>query len=347
MEQLFNPNSIGQPNGNYFALPCPVGEAEMVLISVPWDVTTSFRNGTSEGPHAIMEASVQIDLFDADVPDAWKIKAGTLPFSEQLLTDNKKYRAIAEKIINSLERGATEESLCKELDKVNAACEAMNDYVYRATKEQLSANRIPAIVGGEHSVPLGALRALNEQYAGFGILHIDAHADLRNAYEGFTYSHASIMYNALGLTNVSRLVQVSVRDYCADEAALMKQDKRIAVFTDTALHEAAFSGKTWAAQVGEIVNALPQQVYVSFDIDGLSPAYCPNTGTPVPGGLTYPQATYLLKQVALSGRQIIGFDLCEAAPDDNDANIAARLLYKLCCYTHLSSKKIQHIINSK
>jgi agmatinase len=335
----FNPNDIGQPNGNYFALPYSADEAELALISVPWDVTVSFRSGASRAPQAILATSAQIDLFDADVPEAWNIKIGTVPLNAQLVADNKKFRELAEKIITTLERGIAPETVTDKQEKVNAACAAMNDYVYRETQKQLEAHRIPAIIGGEHSVPLGALRALSGAYGDFGILHIDAHADLREAYEGFTYSHASIMYNALQLDSVKRLVQVAVRDYCFDEAERMQHDGRITVFPDMLLHEAAFNGKTWAAQTAEILQPLPQKVYVSFDVDGLSPDYCPNTGTPVPGGLSYAQAVYLLKQLVLSGRRIIGFDLCETAPDANDANIAGRLLFKLCCYAHWAAVK--------
>jgi agmatinase len=335
----FNPNDIGQPNGNYFALPYSPDEAELALISVPWDVTVSFRSGASRAPQAILDMSAQVDLFDADVPEAWNIKIGTAPLNVPLVADNKKFRRLAEKIITALERGVAPEAIADKLEKVNAACAAMNDYVYCETQKQLAAQRIPAIVGGEHSVPLGALRALSEKYSDFGILHIDAHADLRKAYEGFTYSHASIMYNALQLDSVKRLVQVAVRDYCFDEAEQMQRNGRITVFTDAALHEAAFNGKTWAAQTADILQTLPQKVYISFDVDGLSPDCCPNTGTPVPGGLSYAQAVYLLKQLALSGRRIIGFDLCETAPDANDANIASRLLFKLCCYAHLAAAK--------
>ncbi|MDR1406200.1 MAG: agmatinase family protein [Prevotellaceae bacterium] len=340
----FNPNDIGQPNGNYFALPCSLREATLALISVPWDVTASFRPGTCRAPEAILAASAQVDLFDADVPEAWNMKIGTVPQERQLTRNNKKYRALAEKVITALSRGAAPETVTGTLEKVNAACEAMNDYVYRETQAQLAANRIPAIIGGEHSVPLGALRALSGRYAGFGILHIDAHADLREAYEGFTCSHASIMHNALRLNSVKRLVQVAVRDYCNDEAECMQRDKRITVFSDALLHEAAFKGKTWAAQTAEIIRPLPQQVYISFDIDGLSPDHCPNTGTPVPGGLSYARAVYLLRQLALSGRRIIGFDLCETAPDANDASTACRLLFQLCCCAHLASRKMKQTI---
>jgi len=337
----FNPNEIGQPNGHYFALPYSLNEAEIALISVPWDVTTSFRPGTGAAPDALIEASTQVDLFDPDVPEAWNIKIGTVPANEHLKHTNKKIRPDAEKIIQSLEKGVAPKKLAAQLAKVNAACQTMNDYVYARTKTQLFAGHVPAVVGGEHSVPFGALCALSDQYPEFGILHIDAHADLREAYEGFEFSHASIMFNALKLDSVKRLVQVAVRDYCHDEAQLMQRDKRITAFTDIQLQEAAFNGKTWAVQTTEIITSLPQNVYISFDIDGLAPGLCPNTGTPVPGGLNYAQAVYLLKQLALSGRRIIGFDLCEAAPNNYDANIAVRLLYKLCCVTHLANRRLR------
>jgi agmatinase len=139
---------------------------------------------------------------------------------------------------------------------------------------------------------------------------------------------------------------VAVRDYCNDEAQLMAPNPRIKAFTDSNLIEAAFGGKTWAAQCEEIITSLPDKVYISFDIDGLSPDNCPHTGTPVPGGLSYNQALFLLKQLMLSGKQIIGFDLCEVAvggDEEWDANVGARLLYKLCCYTYITNLKKQTI----
>ncbi|MDR1681430.1 MAG: agmatinase family protein [Prevotellaceae bacterium] len=343
---LFNPNDIGQPNGHYFALPYSLDEAMLALISVPWDVTTSYRPGTAGAPQSIIGASAQVDLFDVDVSEAWTIKIGTTPFNARLEEENRKYRAVAEKIIAALAQGIVSEKLTDKTAKINAACEAMNHYVYSEARNQLAAQRIPAVVGGEHSVPFGLLRALSERYKAFGILHIDAHADLRRAYEGFTCSHASIMYNALQLSGVQRLTQVAVRDYCHDEFLLMQSDSRIVTFADSQWQEAAFHGKTWAAHTDEIVQSLPDDVYISFDIDGLTPDCCPNTGTPVPGGLSYPQAVYLLKQVAQSGRRIIGFDLCETAANANDANVAARLLYKLCCYTYFANRNHRKENNS-
>ncbi|MFR5870708.1 MAG: arginase family protein [Alistipes sp.] len=143
------------------------------------------------------------------------------------------------------------------------------------------------LVGGDHSVPLGLIRAVAERNPGVGVLHVDAHADLRRAYEGFTYSHASIMYNVLNeAAGVSALVQVGVRDLCDDEARLASADARVRLFDDYALSAAKFGGESWNAVCDRIIACLPEKAYVSFDIDGLAPEYCPHTGTPVPGGLS-------------------------------------------------------------
>ncbi len=345
MPLTFDPNAIGRPNGNYFALPYKLEEAEIVLLPVPWDATASYGTGTHRAPDAIIKASAQVDLYDADVHEAWKIKIGTAPLEKSILKLNKQTRHITEEVIDSLENGIPGNLLGRETTAVNKAGEKLNAYVYHEARNYLERGKIVAIVGGEHSVPFGLLKALDEKYKSFGILHIDAHADLREAYEGFTYSHASIMYNALKqLRHVDQLVSVAVRDYCADEAVLMAEDSRIKAFTDKDLYEAAFSGEKWAAQCRKIIDALPKKVYISFDVDGLSPENCPHTGTPVPGGLSYNKALFLLKMLATtSGKQIIGFDLCEVTPvkhDEWDANVGARLLYKLCCYTAKNNKII-------
>ena len=181
------------------------------------------------------------------------------------------------------------------------------------------------------------VQALGERGEGFGILHIDAHCDLRRAYEGFEYSHASIMYNVLrDVPQAERIVEVGVRDYCDAEAELARSSERIRMFDDTQLSAAAFEGETWGATCRRIVAELPERVYVSFDIDGLSVEYCPHTGTPVAGGLTFNQAVYLLHETVRSGRRIIGFDVVEVVPRPGssiDASTGARILYKLCGLT--------------
>jgi agmatinase len=335
----FNPNATAVANGNYFGMPYTVDDASVVLISVPWDVTTSYRPGTSKGPEAIITASPQLDFFDFDVEDAWKIGIGTFPIDPEVKFLNEAMRPLAEKVISHLENGDDPAAVSDDLATVNAASILLNQKIFQTTKQLLQKGKLIGLIGGEHSVPFGFLSALAESNPGFGILHIDAHADLRQAYEGFTYSHASIMYNVLKLEGVSKLIQVAVRDECEDEVLLINSDDRIIQFDDYLLAAAEFEGKTWGGLCTEIVSHLPQNVYVSFDIDGLSPELCPNTGTPVPGGLSFQKAVYLLRQLVESGRQIIGFDVTEVAPgeDEWDANVGARIIYKLCNLMFLSN----------
>lgn len=343
----FDPNGVALPNGNFFALPYTLDEAEIVLLPVPWDVTTSYRPGASDAPQAIIKASGQVDLFDFDVKDAWQIKIGTYPFNDGIYSRSADLRTTAEEVILFLEQGGEEDDkyLTKRLERINDASEELNDWVRFHSLEYIDRGKLVGVVGGDHSTPLGLLKALAGKYGSFGILHIDAHADLRQAYEGFTYSHASIMYNVMDqLPNVERLVQVGVRDLCEEEQRVMENDRRIELFSDNHISSELFSGSTWQQLCERMVERLPQNVYISFDIDGLSPDLCPNTGTPVPGGLNFQQACFLLRMLATSGRRIIGFDLNEVSPDDSnewDANVGARVLYKLCCYSHLANLQLK------
>ncbi|MDR0421206.1 MAG: agmatinase family protein [Prevotellaceae bacterium] len=344
----FNPNDTGMPNGNFFALPYRVDESEIILISAPWDVTTSYRAGTANAPKQIINASLQIDLYDVDVKNAWEIKIGTHQYNEEIFNESAELRKKAEKVIEYLENGGKsgDISLIHKLNLINKGSEKLNSWVYERSKKYYEEGKIVGIVGGEHSVPFGLIKLLNEKYDSFGILHIDAHADLRRSYEGFEYSHASIMYNAMTkCENIAKLVQVGIRDFCNDEADFISNSEKIKSYTDFYISEQLLSGEqTWKSLCNDIINHLPQNVYISFDIDGLSPELCPHTGTPVPGGLSFQQAHYLLRILSKSGRRIVGFDICEVAPNPNndndefDANVGARMLYKICCLTHLSNK---------
>jgi agmatinase len=205
--------------------------------------------------------------------------------------------------------------------------------VYEHTKKLMEDGKLVGLLGGDHSTPFGYIKALSEKYTDFGILQIDAHADLRNCYEDFNYSHASIMRNVLAeIPQVSRLVQVGVRDYCDEEWEYIKESNfRVVTYFDRNIKERQFEGESWKSIVNDIVDHLPQNVYISFDIDGLDRKLCPNTGTPVTGGFETEQIFYLFKQVIKSGRKIIGFDLNEVGVSQNewDENVGARVLYKL------------------
>ena len=338
----YNPNAAAVANGNYFGMPFSLDEAPIVIVSVPWDVTTSYRAGTSKAPEAIIAASSQLDFYDFDVEEAWKIGIGTVPIDVEIEALNAKMRPVAESVITHLEHGGEPSLIAKELAAVNDASSHLNHKVYSITSKLIKKGKLIGLVGGEHSVPYGFIHALSELQPDFGILQIDAHADLREAYEGFTFSHASIMFNALKLKGVKKLIQVAVRDECEDEINLVRSTDKILQYDDFLLAAAEFEGKNWEKQCVEIISKLPERIYISFDIDGLTPELCPNTGTPVPGGLSFHKAVYLLRKMVESGRIIIGFDVSEVAPgsDEWDANVGARIIYKLCNLMYLSNRSL-------
>lgn len=338
----YDPNDVGLANGNLFGLPFSYEESEVVILPVPWEVTVSYNAGTAQGPAAILEASPQLDLYDFYRPNAWQRGIHLLPINQNWQSESDLLRLDASKYIAFLENGgevAQNKMMQQVVQKINNACQQLKEEVKAVSKKHLLEGKKVGLLGGDHSVPLGFLEALSEQHSEFGILQIDAHADLRKAYEGFSYSHASIFYNALNIPQITKLVSVGVRDICQAEINFIQQHpKRIHAFFDKDIKEQVhiYRHQTWATYCQQIIAPLPEKVYISFDIDGLDPKLCPYTGTPVLGGLEAHEAIFLIQQVAASGRQIIGFDLCEVAPnatnpnDEWDANVGARILYQLC-----------------
>jgi agmatinase len=343
MINAFDPNGPGIA-GNLFGLPFDPQSAELVILPLPWEVTVSYHTGTALAPEAILNASSQVDVHVNDIVDAWKLGVAMLPIPQKLIDESNKLRKVSSLHISRLEKGEQQDPDDLLLKSINDASENLNIYVKSTTQKLLKARKLVGLVGGEHSVPLGFIRALSEEYERFGILQIDAHADLRKAYEGFTYSHASVMYNVLKLPAVAKLVQVGVRDMCEEEMNVVERAMgRVVTYFDQDIKEKMFAGATWDKICDDIIGQLPKNVYISFDIDGLDPKLCPGTGTPVPGGLEFFQATHLIKKLALSDRRIIGFDLCEVAPgkDDWDANVGARILYQLCNWCAVSQRKLK------
>jgi agmatinase len=331
----FNPNDIGDAENNIYGLPFTPEEADLVIIPVPWEVTVSYSAGTADGPAAIYDASYQVDLYDANVKDAWQKGMAMLPIDQKVYETSKKLRKKAEKYIDMYALGKTAEKskTMKHIQaEINEACLNLNKQVKKDALKWMKKGKVVALLGGDHSTPLGLMQALAEQHDSFGILQIDAHADLRIAYEGFTYSHASIMHNALEeVSAVSTLVQVGIRDYCEDEKNRISSDERIHTFYDDQIKAQQYEGASWSTICKNIIDTLPAKVYVSIDIDGLDPKLCPNTGTPVPGGFEFEQVIYLIKSLVQADRKIIGFDINEVAPgnDEWNANVGARLLYKV------------------
>ena len=334
---LFDPNSAANPNNNIFGLPTNIEESRLVIVPVPWEVTVSYRSGTARAPEHILKASFQVDLFDCDIHDIWKQGFFLCPTDKKIQLKSDYLRKEAELYIKYIAEGENvndNKFMCKALKEVNQGSEMLNQWVYEQTAALLSKGKLVALLGGDHSTPLGFFKAIEEKHGSFGILQIDAHMDLRKSYEGFTYSHASIMYNALNeVSGIEKLVQVGIRDYCDEEFDYAKEcGDRLKVFYDRDMKESIFEGSTWKDITNEIIAQLPQKVYISFDIDGLDPKLCPNTGTPVMGGLETEQVFYLFRKLIQSGRQLIGFDLNEVGVSGNewDENVGARVLYKLC-----------------
>lgn len=333
----FDPNQPGLSDASLFGLPFSAEHSELIIVPVPWEVTVSYGAGASEGVEAVFEASFQVDLQHQEFPELWKNGI----FMDDEIPDwkkrSEKYKTLALPIIEALENGESIDenpSLDKNLDEINTACTQFKSEVKERILHWMNQDKKVGLLGGDHSTPLGYYEALATKYDNFGILHLDAHMDLRVAYEGFTYSHASIMYNALQIPQISKIVQVGIRDFCEQEVEVAKSEKsRVKIFTDMDLKAQNFGGKNWKDQSDDIISELPQKVHISFDIDGMYPWYCPNTGTPVPGGFSFEQAAYLLSRLAETGKEIIGFDLVEVAPgedDDWDGNVGARMLFHLC-----------------
>lgn len=333
----FDPNGPACRNSNIFGLPFSEQESSVVLLPVPWEVTVSYGAGTSRAPEHIFRASQQIDLYDNDNPKGWEKGFFMLPLDKNVLKRSDYLRKEAELYINfQLDEGKLEDSefMQNGLHEVNKGGVELNHWVEQQCLRLLKAGKFVGLVGGDHSTPLGYYRALGHHYPEFGILHIDAHLDLRKCYEDFHYSHASIMYNALEeVPQITRLVSVGTRDCCLEEIEYARsQEGRVTIFFDQDMKRRSYEGATWQSECDRIVEALPALVYVSFDIDGLDPKLCPHTGTPVMGGLETEQVFYLFHRILESGRRLIGFDVVEVgfSHDEYDANIGARVIFKLC-----------------
>jgi agmatinase len=342
----FDPNTAAAEGSGVFGLPFNEKDASVVYLPVPWEATTSYGGGASNAPAAILEASAQVDLYDWDVLKPYEAGLYMRPLPKNVLAWNKEGKAAAQKIIKAGGAVGKNAALKAALKTVNDLSGKVNDFVYTETSKLLAADKIVGVIGGDHSTPYGAIKAAAERHPGLGLLHFDAHHDLREAYEGFKHSHASIFHNVLtDVKQVAKLVQVGIRDFCEAELEFAKaQGARVKTYYDGDLSRRKFSGQAWTYLCNEIVENLPDEVWVTFDIDGLDPRFCPHTGTPVPGGLDFKEANFLLGTLVRSGRRIVGFDLNEVCPDPEgqdewDANVGARLLYKLTGWTLASQEK--------
>ena len=334
----FDPNIATPDNGNYFGMPVEADDAALVLISAPWDATGAQRDGSSYAPDAIIEASRHIDFYDPSAPDSWRKGIATLAIDYSIQDLSHRLRTDAKRVIKAYEEFGTEAFdniiYARRLRRVNEASAVVNNNIYNQAKEWLAKDKIVGLVGGDQSSAYGIVRAMAEKHNNIGILHIDSQCDLKPDYQGFEHSHASVMHNILrDIEGVGRVVAVGVREFSPAEWHRAQSDERITLFTGQQIWTSHFEGINWSTICSDIVEALPEKVYVSLDIDGLTIDCSPHNSTLIPGGLRFPEVVYLLGRIVDSGRTIVGFDLTEVVPsleDKTDAEIAARMLFKLC-----------------
>ena len=329
--------------GQLFGIPTPIEKAQLILIPAPWAVSLD-HPPTVLGPETILRTSYKIGCYQPLYPQAKKLKMAMLPIphgwklkSHQLSNSVKTYlqaRQAGSKIINK--------PLTTRVDQYTLAFKER--IKNKALMYMTQQNKMVGLLGGEQICALGLIQACAEQYKNFGILHIDAHPDLQKNYQGFHYTHRSLIYHTLQIPQNKSIVQLGLRDYTEEEAnAIQKNPQKITTFPYETLQQALYKGTTWHQICEEIIAKLPNKIYLSFDIDALDPKLCPTTAQPVPGGLNVNQILYLLQHIVKAGKTIIAFDLSEVAFNGEtewDALVASHLLHRIGILMAISQKKL-------
>ncbi|MBZ0171773.1 MAG: arginase family protein, partial [Phycisphaerales bacterium] len=270
----FDPNAAATDPHAVFGLPYSREDASVVLIGIPYDATSSYGVGSARAPEAIREASIQVDLFDRRFGAVHERGIHMEPHPEEIESWSKQARLLSAPIIEQGGPGQGDDDAVSRVDQFSAR--ATNHARDRA-RAAYADDKIPGVIGGEHGVAFGLYKAAAEQHPGLGILQIDAHMDLRPAYEGFAWSHASVMHNVLhDLDGVARIVQVGIRDYCEQEAALAEEhaadrvaegQTSISTFFWDDLADEGTGGGFWGVICERIITRLPANIVISVDID--------------------------------------------------------------------------------
>ncbi len=340
----FNPEEVSK-RGLLFGLPYSVDEARLVVVGVPWEVTVTYKSGTSETPEQVLLASNQIDLFHPELGTPWKVGVAWDNSLLFLKKHSQSYSPISRQYFEVLERTGANPNKSPELQNVaknlDVASNMMLSKVEEIVKKHFINDKIVGLVGGEHTISIGAVRAL-AVHQPISILHLDAHADMRPTYAGMEFTHASAMYHISNLENVYSTTSVGIRNMSPAEFEIISNKNNIFLFTAHKIWESSFKGKHWDQVADEIISTIESDfVYITFDIDVLEPSLCPSTGTPVPGGLTYAQSVYLIKKLVQHGKRIIGFDIVEGGNKlPFEVDLIVNLLFELSCWTlHSQNKK--------
>jgi agmatinase len=268
-------------------------QAKVVVLPVPYDSTTEYKSGTRDGPQAIIDASQYLELYDTELDrEISKVGIYTLP----------------------------------EVQPIMSGPEPMVERVYQIAGDLLDKGKLLAMLGGEHSLTLGTVKAYREKYPELSVLHLDAHADLRDQYQGTKYSHACVMRR---VWEICPVVHAGIRSLSREEHEFLSKRKIEPFYAEASI------GPDFATRG---LPTLSPQVYISIDLDVLDPAIMSAVGTPEPGGLSWQQVLELLRAVADS-KQIVGFDIMELCPQEGPnacAFLAAKLAYKLMGYAILT-----------
>ncbi len=333
--------------GNLFGLQTTREDASLIIIPVPWEATVSSPSGTSKTPENILKSSHKINLYDFQYPNIPEINIAMLNIPNEWAMLSDQLQSVVTGYVNSLASNSksvySNNSIA--IQKINQYCLELKEDIKGKAIKYLEMGKMVALVGGDHSSPLGLIEALSLKHKNFGILQIDAHADLKEADHGFEYSHSSIMHNVLKIPQVTKVVQVGLREYTKKEAQIIHESKgRIVPFQDQKIQQQKYNGVTWNEICKNIIETLPEVIYITFDIDGLDSKLCPGTAFPSPGGLQFDEVIHLISALVKSGKTIIGFDICEIATSEHlgwDISIANRLLYKLATQMAISQKKLK------
>ena len=271
-----------------------IDKAKIVLIPVPFDGTSTWGKGADKGPDAFLEASENMELYDIE-------------------TDSEVYK-----------KGIF---LTEPIHETSSP-EAMVNKVHETVKQYIKRNKFVTVFGGEHSISIGTIRAFNECFENLTVLHIDAHADLRESYEDSPYNHACAVHEASTTTN---LVQVGIRSMDAIEKTFMDEEK-------TFFAHDMVNDEFW---IDNVIEFLGENVFITFDLDAFDPSICPSTGTPEPGGLIWYETLEFLKRV-FEETNVVGFDIVELCPNPIDRSsdfLAAKLYYKMLSYKYMNSNE--------
>jgi agmatinase len=334
-KNMKNPSDISLSNSNIFGLDCDFDASNIVILPVPWDVTTSYRRGTSMGPESLKISSSQIEIYDEYLGNIWKAGIFCEKVAASWVAWNDRLSYVSKKIISGLEDGDDINSHAFHLKYVNAQSEEFFSEVLSRIERLFEHGKFVIGLGGDHSVSESFIKATSNKYKSFSILHLDAHLDMREDYEGFEGSHASVIFNCLQKNDELNLVQVGARAFSEEELEYAtKHHDKVSLFTDRAIKSSLYRGRTWHDICLEITEQCKEKLYISFDIDVLMPSLCPDTGTPVPGGLSVEHIFYLIELLVRQGKTIVGADLVEISGNEHTINmiVASRVLYKLCGY---------------